>query len=345
MFTHNSIHAQPVILSIEGYLTRRYRDEAYAAKISELEQLCLDHDGLDYASTPEDVERYLRTQPNFDLQEDVLLVEDGDRLIGYITTYWRQQSQGERLYRHYGFVHPEYRRQGIGTALLTHAEKRGRQLATTHPAEIPKAYMCYINDLVSDRIELVTKAGYDRVRYFYSMVRPLDQPIEPLPMPEGLEIRLSTAEQYRQVFAALDEAFEDHWGHIALTEADIQEWMESPYFQPQHWVVAWDGDEVAGMILNFIDHNENKRFRRLRGYTEDIAVRRPYRRRGLASSLLSQSLQKLKDLGMNEAGLGVDTDNPNGALQLYQRVGFNAVKRSAAFQKPLLPESRNEEHD
>jgi mycothiol synthase len=335
MLTHNSIHAQPAILSIERYQTRRYRDEADAVKISELEQLCLDHDGLDYASTPEDVERYLRTQPNFDLQNDVLMVEDGDRLIGYITTYWRQQMEGDRLYRHYGFVHPEYRRQGIGTALLAHAEDRGRWLAGTHPEEIPKSYMCYINDLVADRITLVTKAGYEPVRYFYGMVRPLELPIKPVPMPDGLEVRRASPDQYRQVFAALDEAFEDHWGHISLTEEDIQEWMESPYFQPEHWLVAWDGDEVAGTVLNFIDHNENKRFKRLRGYTEDISVRRPYRRQGLASSLLTQSLQLLKDLGMQEASLGVDTDNPNGALLLYQRVGFKAIKRSAAYRKPL----------
>jgi mycothiol synthase len=345
MFTHDSIHTKQATLPFERYQTRRYREEADTVKISELEQICLDHDGLDYASTPEDVERYLRKQPNFELQKDVLLVEDGDRLIGYITTYWRQQSEGERLYRHYGFVHPDYRRQGIGTALLAHAEDRGRQVARNHPAEIPKAYMLFINDLVTDRIALVTKAGYEPVRYFYSMVRPLDQPIKQVPMPEGLEVRPVTPEQYRQVFAALDEAFEDHWGHITLTDADIQEWMESPYFQPELWKVAWDGDQVAGTVLNFIDHTENKRFKRLRGYTEDICVRRPYRRRSLASSLLTQSLQRLKDLGLQEASLGVDTDNPSGALQLYQRVGFNAIKRSAAYRKTLTLDSKEYPND
>ncbi|MGD8603028.1 MAG: GNAT family N-acetyltransferase, partial [Anaerolineales bacterium] len=270
-----------------------------------------------------------------DLNKDVLLVEDGDRLIGYVTTYWRQQLEGERLYRHYGFVHPEYRRQGIGVALLDHAEARGRQVALTHPADIPKAYMCFINDRVADRIALMTHSGYEPVRYFYEMVRPLDQPIHQQPMPDGLEVRTPTPDQFQQVFQAMDEAFEDHWGHIPLTEKDIQGWMESSYFQPQRWKVAWDGDQVAGMVLNFIDQHENERFDRLRGYTEDISVRRPYRRRGLASSLLTQSLQLHKDLGMEEAALGVDTDNPNGALQLYQRVGFKADKSSAAYRKPL----------
>jgi mycothiol synthase len=335
MFTQGSIHTDQGTMTIGKYTTRRYRDQTDIRKLCDVEQICLDHDGLDYVSRPEDLERYFRTQPNFDLEKDVLLVEDGDRLIGYVTTYWRQQMGGERLYRHYGFVHPEYRRQGIGAALLERAEERGRHLARTHPADIPKAYMCYINDLVVDRIALMTRAGYQPVRYFFEMVRPLDQPIHLQSMPEGLEVRTPSPEQYRQVFQALDEAFEDHWGHISLTEKDIQGWMESSYFQPEHWKVAWDGDQVAGMVLNFIDHHENERFERLRGYTEDISVRRPYRRRGLASSLLTQSLKLLKDLGMEEAALGVDTDNPSGALQLYQRVGFEAEKRSAAYRKPL----------
>ena len=335
MFTQGSIHTDQTLGTIGKYQTRRYRDTSDIRKICDVEQLCLDHDGLDYVSLPEDLERYFRTQPNFELEKDVLLVEDGDRLIGYVTTYWRQQTEGERLYRHYGFVHPAYRRQGIGAALLAHAEERGRQVASTHPADIPKAYMCYINDRVVDRIALMTKVGYEPVRFFYEMVRPLDQPIHERPMPEGLETRTPNPEQYQQVFKALDEAFEDHWGHIALTEKDIQGWMESSYFQPEHWKVAWDGDKVAGMVLNFIDQHENERFDRLRGYTEDICVRRPYRRRGLATSLLTQSLYYLKKQGMEEAALGVDTDNPSGALDLYQQVGFQAEKRSAAYRKPL----------
>jgi mycothiol synthase len=336
MFTQGSIHTSQHLDAIGKYTTRRYRDKSDVRKVTDLAQICLDYDGLDYVSTPEEFDIFLRTQPNFELEHDLLLVEDGDRLIGYVTTYWRQQKEGERLYRHYGTVHPDYRRQGIGTALLAHAEQRGRQVAETHPADIPKAYMCYINDLVTDRIALVTRAGYKPVRYFYEMVRTLDQPIHQRSMPEGLEVRKATPDQYRQIFAALDEAFEDHWGHIALTEADIQGWMESEYFQPEHWMIAWDGDEVAGSVLNFIDHKENERFGRLRGYTEDISVRRPYRQRGLATSLVTQSLQLLKEMGMKEAGLGVDTDNPSGALHLYQNVGFVSTKHSAAYRKPLV---------
>jgi len=38
---------------------------------------------------------------------------------------------------------------------------------------------------------------------------------------------------------------------------------------------------------------------------------------------------------MTEAALGVDTDNPQGALQLYQSVGFKPDKQFSAYQKPF----------
>jgi ribosomal protein S18 acetylase RimI-like enzyme len=38
---------------------------------------------------------------------------------------------------------------------------------------------------------------------------------------------------------------------------------------------------------------------------------------------------------MTEAGLGVDSDNPSGALALYERAGFKVHRRSAAYRKPM----------
>ena len=63
------------------------------------------------------------------------------------------------------------------------------------------------------------------------------------------------------------------------------------------------------MILNYIDPDENETYRRKRGWTENICVRRPYRRQGLARALLARSLKMHRDLGMAETALGVDAEN------------------------------------
>ena len=169
------------------------------------------------------------------------------------------------------------------------------------------------------------------------MVRPDLENIPDCPMPNGLETRPIQPEQYRAIWEAEVEAFQDHWGMDTTTEEDFQRWITSwPLtFQPHLWQVAWDGDQVAGMVRNFIVEEENEKNNRKRGYTESISVRRPWRKRGLAKALIARSFKMHRDLGMDEAALGVDTENPNRALQLYESMGFKMVKHSASYRKPM----------
>jgi len=92
---------------------------------------------------------------------------------------------------------------------------------------------------------------------------------------------------------------------------------------------------VAGQVRSFINHKENAEQGRLRGYTECISVGRPWRRRGLARALILSSLRILKERGMTEAALGVDTENISGALRLYERCGFRPARSGAVYRKPL----------
>ena len=89
------------------------------------------------------------------------------------------------------------------------------------------------------------------------------------------------------------------------------------------------------MVLNRVDEAQNEQYERRRGYTQDIFVRRPWRRRGLARSLLVQSIRMFREMGMAETALGVDTQNPSGALRLYESTGYREVQRLTFFDKAL----------
>ena len=80
---------------------------------------------------------------------------------------------------------------------------------------------------------------------------------------------------------------------------------------------------------------ENAQFGMQRGWTDPVYVRRPWRKRGLARALLARALLKLKELGMTEAALGVDAQNPNGALGLYESLGFRQLKRWVTYRKAI----------
>jgi ribosomal protein S18 acetylase RimI-like enzyme len=114
--------------------------------------------------------------------------------------------------------------------------------------------------------------------------------------------------------------------------------VDTTVFQPELWQVAWDiaTDQVAGQVRTYIDHEQNKLYHRLRGWTEFISVLRPFRRRGLARALIARSLRAQKQAGMTESALGVDSDNLSGATRVYEDCGFRVVKRTTIYRKPLV---------
>ncbi|MGC9335115.1 MAG: GNAT family N-acetyltransferase, partial [Anaerolineae bacterium] len=241
----------------------------------------------------------------------------------------------ERLYKSLGFVHPDWRRRGLGAAMLHYNERRLRDIARGHPAEIPKRFWVWATDAEEGAQALFPAAGYRPVRHYVMMARPIDLPLPGAPLPAGLEVRPAEPGHVRAIWEAMWEARRDHWGYVEPTEQDYDRWTGGRLFAPALWKVAWDGKEAAGMVLNRIDHAENEMYHRQRGYTQDIFVRRPWRRRGLARSLLVQSIRLFREMGMEETALGVDTQNPGGAFRLYEGLGYCEVKRHTFFNKEM----------
>ena len=184
-------------------------------------------------------------------------------------------------------------------------------------------------------IGLLHTLGYTPVRYWFRMETPDLDHIPDMPLPPGLAIRPAQPEHYHPIWEAMIEAVRDHWGASESEAQDFDGWRTNPFFQPDLWVVAWDGDQVAGSILNYIDPEYNETTGRKIGYTEYITVRRPWRRRGLARAMLARSMAVHKAQGMTQTALGVDTDNPSGALALYQRMGYQVTGQETTYRKPL----------
>lgn len=326
----------PEAPKLPGLTFRNYRGDKDHRIISEIFLACRAVDGLDWSYSVEDVSNEYKHLKNCDPYQDVLFVEVFGEPIAWIRVWWEAEYSGDYLYRHQAYVLPHWRRRGIGTALLLFAERRLKSTAEDHPEGVARQLQVWSSDTQPGKDVLLLGAGYGQVRFVQEMAQSLDRELPgEAPMPEGLEVRPVEDDHIRAIWEANREAFEDHWGSGPQTEGDYQEWTGRRTFDPSLWKVAWDGDEVVGMVLNFVDKDENREYSRNRGYTEDIAVRRQWRRRGLARSLISQSLQMFSDKGYDEAALAVDTENLSGALLLYERLGFEAFKLYTVFRKPL----------
>lgn len=292
-------------------------------------------DGVEDLLTFEWAKNHFAHLTGFDPHRDILFAEINGQPVATTRVWSRLLDDGARLYVSVGSVLPQWRRRGIGRALLHWADRRLCEMAATQPGSGARTFRSFASDQQTGRKALFEGEGYAAVRYGFEMARPLDESIPDLPLPGEVEVRPVAPKQYRQVYAALNEAFRDHWGHSEATEEDYLRWINSPQFQPHLWQVGWAGDEVAGTVLNFIDCDYNAEFKRLRGWTEDICVRRPWRKQGLAKVLIARSMRLLQEQGMTEVGLGVDADNPNGALQLYESLGYRVTMRFLTYEKPL----------
>jgi mycothiol synthase len=315
---------------------RPYAGDQDIPTVAELFNAELKADGVPSFESEGEIRAWL-TNPSvsFDPARDIDIAEVDGRAVGYVEREWIDTNDGKREYRINGSVLPQWRRQGIGTALYRRNVERVHDLAATHVTDNPKILGSWANDRQAGRVALLREQGFEPVRWFFDMTRDLSEPIPEVPLPEGLEVRPVSMDNIRQIWKADSEAFKDHWGGFDDSDERLKSWMESPSFDPTMWLIAWDGDEVAAGVINGIAAEENEALGIQRGWLHSVFTRRPWRKRGLANALIARSLQLIKERGMDYGVLGVDADNPTGALGLYERNGFKVLERSTAWRKPL----------
>jgi len=221
-------------------------------------------------------------------------------------------------------LHPELGTVELGEALFAEAARlareRGRPGTEIHAG-------CAAPD---ERVAgIYTGHGYRLVRHFFRMVAPLDEPPDAPDWPEGIELRpLDPERDLERVHAADEEAFEDHWGSVRTSFQTWRQLSVTPDWDPSLWFVAWDGDEIAGISLCRSNAEGDPDL----GWVDILAVRRRWRRRGLALALLLHSFAELRARGRPRVGLGVDTENLTGAVRLYERAGMAPTQQFDVYE-------------
>jgi ribosomal protein S18 acetylase RimI-like enzyme len=219
---------------------------------------------------------------------------------------------------------------------MTRNERRLIEIAASHKDARPRVLVTYADHQDAGAIALARARGYERVRIYHHLVRPDMEAIEVPPLPDGLEVRPLTPERLPQLWDAMNEAFRDHFGGDDVSPAAYRRWAEDPDLDLSLLSIAFDGDEIAGGVLGYIVPEENEEQRYRRGWTDPVFTRRPWRRRGLAFALLGRTLALLRDRGMTSAQLGVDTENPYQAFDLYERHGFRRFRAMSEWHRPLV---------
>jgi len=258
--------------------------------------------------------------------ENMTLVEAQDgSLAGYVAINVRHPT---RL-RTWSGVLPAHRGRGIGTRLLESVDDRARELAREAPSGKAVLLSQEVGSLNTDKAPLLERHGYRLVRTFWKMGIELDEePLEP-EFPEGISVETMRPGSEREIFEASEDAFQDHWDHVPHDYGEWSEWnFGRESFDPTLWLVAYDGDEIAGLSLNSYDGDDE-------AWVGVLGVRRRWRRRGLGHALLLASFRDFRRRGIARAALGVDSENPTGATRLYERAGMHVVREEKAYAKEV----------
>src|SRR5581483_6751080 len=262
--------------------------------------------------------------------------EIGGQLIGVAKVQSERQLDGKRIYSLSCNVIPQWRGKGIEPAILRHNESRLRQIATRQPLDGERVFHSWGVAGNNTQLEAALREmQYQPIRYAYQMVRPNLENIPHAPLPSGVQVRPVREEDLRKIWDANREAFRDHWGFVEPPEGAFETWVKNTDWNRELTRVAWAGDEVVGMVLIFVPQSHNERASKKRAETESICVRRPWRKQGIARALIAQCLHAIRDAGFDEAALGVDTQHPNGALKLYEQMGYRPVQRYTRFEKKM----------
>lgn len=322
---------------INGILIRHLRAPTDYPAMNTVANRARVANGDHFATSDDGLAAFYDHLPDSDPATDVVVVTVAEAIVAYgrVTSGAERSEDRGHLHDVICFVDPAWTRRGIGRALLATLEARAGDMAADQP-NVAHNLQAEAEDTSAGQTALLVSAGYGPVRYFYTMLRPnLDDQLD-APLPAGLEIRDVQPEHLRAIWETEMEAIQDHWGATEPTEAAYKSFLtDASPAETALWRIAWDGDQIVGQVRSFISDDGNHRDGTTRGWVERIMVRRPWRHRGVARALMAASFPLLRARGMTEGILGVDTENPSGALRVYESMGFAPISRGTTYRKPI----------
>jgi ribosomal protein S18 acetylase RimI-like enzyme len=309
------------------HLTIRAYDESDAEAIADLMNAVEAKHGAEAGWTGGELRSFIRAWVR-DPAVDSRLVATPDGTPAAVGIASPPPEGGERADM-FGGVHPAYQGRGIGRELLAWQYDRVRHLH----ADIAPSVEWHVEAgaSVDDRAatRLFERFGFGPVRYFFEMVAQLDGERAEMAMPDGLVAVPYAPELAKPLYEAHMEAFSDHWG---FQRRQFEKWVirtvESEEFRTDLTRIAFDGDQIAAYVLAY-DNVEG------REYLGQVGTRRPWRKRGLASALISASLTAAVADGKTSASLGVDADSPTGAVGVYERLGFEVKHKFVSYRRAV----------
>jgi mycothiol synthase len=264
--------------------------------------------------TPSELLQYWDS-PDVNFERDVLVAEGADgSLVGYADL----GIHGEHIWLDVRGLEQEPQR-----ALIDAIQERA---AERKPRAGLMAYISEADHLVRDLYE---QAGYRVMRHSYRMEISLESAPIPPHWPEGYAVRTMRPGEEERVYEAHMDSFADTWLFAREPFEVWSHWfVKDNGFDPSLWFLVETGDELAGIALTRVSDNEPGL-----AWVRILGVLPKFRQRGLAQALLQHTFGEYARRGLERVGLGVDAENPTGAVRVYERAGMHVSRTNLILEK------------
>ncbi len=225
-------------------------------------------------------------------------------------------------------VHPNYEEQSaVASYLLQFSEQRAHALYEATPT-LPHSLHAW--SFTSTTRQLLEKHGYVVVHSDYRMEIRFDAiPVTPEPL-QDITIRpFIPGKEERAVYDVIAEAFPDIDGK---PYRPYDEWYENIFkkgssFEPSMLYVAIAQDQVVATTTCRIYPEAQD------GYIGQVAVRRAWRKHGIALQLLRTVFNEYYRRGIRYVQLDVNSQNATGAQELYALAGMHRRSQVDSMEK------------
>jgi mycothiol synthase len=279
-------------------------------------------------STMEDMEIWQK-DPGFD-PVGMFIAELDNEPVGRVQAYVdKQRKEKKGFIRGLGVV-PQFRKRGIGRELVREAIEslREREIETVQAVMRDDAPACK---------HIFESIQFKLVRIFSTMRRPLDT--VPSNIGENTDVTLRALragiDEIKLIRKLNNEAFSEHFDFRPATLEEWKHWFKEPDFDREGFFFALLKEEPVGHVGTWVDRKFVKFKGIKRGVIATIGVLKPYRRKGIGTSLMLRGMDYLKSRGMTEVELGVDDLNETEAIKLYEKVGFKVVRKHLAHERTI----------
>lgn len=231
-----------------------------------------------------------------------------------------------------GRVHPDFRGQGYGTLLLDWLESSAGSQMGAVSAGRPCINRIMFYDRAPDACALFESKGYVLQYIEQVMQRDLSQPW-PDTNRQGLSFEPWTTENKPEFYNVYQAAFRTRTDELMPANAWHHHFANPNRedYQPSLSLLArQSGEPIAYAVIHDDEAPDGTGLKE--AWITQTGVHQAYRRQGVGTALLTETMKYLHDAGYPGVKLSVNVNNP-GAKSLYEHLGFVLVNSFTMYRK------------